>query len=331
MKNLNEKFEKLDDTYEIYATDTVNQLISFLKGKPKPYRIIYDSSINYYFIGDANNLIHLDILETAYDNGFYPELFSKNEVQDYIEEKAVDEELLLFAFYPDEDRAQDIEKSSDGYTRKYIYDFGVIYSHELTPLENFPIYSKLGKPIKKEYVYDESFKGEKRMKNMHETLQEIGEDTFATNSEQELISLMKNASIELQVIYDPSIGYYFINEGNDEDIFELDFIEKIAEGNFYPDMFSNNEIQDYFDDKLFDGELLSFVFHPGMDSLNIDDVFERFPVKYQYDFGVIHTSAASYLEDFPLYSKLGKPLNRIVTQESFNLKKLNKLLKECLG
>ena len=48
---------------------------------------------------------------------------------------------------------QDIEKSSDGYSRKYVYEFGIIYAHEMTPLEDCELYSLLGEPIKKENIF----------------------------------------------------------------------------------------------------------------------------------------------------------------------------------
>ena len=53
-----------------------------------------------------------------------------------------------------ENKRLDVEKSSDGYSRKYVYDFGTIYSHEMSPLEDFDIYKLLGEPIKKEDIFE---------------------------------------------------------------------------------------------------------------------------------------------------------------------------------
>lgn len=149
---LYEKFEELETG--VFATNSKYDVVNYLKNKPKIYRIVYDPSINYYFIGDGFNYIHQDILEIAYDYGFYPEMFSSSEMVDYMQDKMMDGQILLFAFYPNENKTQDIEKSSDGYTRKYIYDFGVIYAHEMTPLEDFDIYKTLDTPIKKQEIFE---------------------------------------------------------------------------------------------------------------------------------------------------------------------------------
>ena len=121
-----------------------------MKNKPSACRLIYDKDINYYFIGDAFLYIHQDILEEAFYQGFYPDMLSSSEARDKVDNY----EVLLFAFYPRESHRQDLEKSSDGYTRKYVYDFGTIYSHEMTPLEDYEIYKILGEPKKKETILE---------------------------------------------------------------------------------------------------------------------------------------------------------------------------------
>ena len=81
-------------------------------------------------------------------------MFSEGEVRDYIDEEIFEETLLFFAFSPNSDKRLDVEKSSDGYTRKYVYDFGAIYAHEMTPLEDFDIWTLLKNPIKKETILE---------------------------------------------------------------------------------------------------------------------------------------------------------------------------------
>ena len=153
-QSLQEKFEELEDG--IYATPSAYDILNTMKNKPKGYRVVYDKNIKTYFIGQAYNYIHQDLLEAAFRSGFYPDLFSEGEIRDYLDECMFNGEILLFAFYPDtqtEARKLDLEKSSDGYTRKYVYDFGIIYSHEMTPLEDFDIYGLLKDPIKKENIF----------------------------------------------------------------------------------------------------------------------------------------------------------------------------------
>ena len=126
-----------------------------MKNKPQAYRIIYDGNIGYYFIGDAFDYIHQDMLEHAYYQGFYPSMLSANDVDDYMNQGMEEQSVILFAFDPDGGGMLDAEKSSDGYTRKYVYDFGTIYAHEFTPFENCPLYKLLGEPIKKENVFED--------------------------------------------------------------------------------------------------------------------------------------------------------------------------------
>ena len=154
IKQITERLEEL--TTGVYATNSAFDVVNIMKNKPKAYRIIYDSNINYYFIGDAFNYIHIDLLEEAYKWAFYPNMFAVDEMRDYMDEELYNDTLLLFSFYPNNLGTKlDIEKSSDGYTRKYVYDFGNIYAHEMTPLEHSDIYSILGKPLKREDIFED--------------------------------------------------------------------------------------------------------------------------------------------------------------------------------
>ena len=125
-----------------------------MKNKPKPYRVIYDNNINQYFIGDAFDYIHQDMLEEAFYSGFYPNMLSANDVDDYSNKGMESKSMLFFSFDPEGGGFMDSEKSSDGYTRKYVYDFGTIYAHEFTPVEDFELYKILGEPIKKENIFE---------------------------------------------------------------------------------------------------------------------------------------------------------------------------------
>lgn len=151
-ESVNERLEEINSG--IYATKSAYDIINWMKNKPKPYRVIYDSNINQYFIGDAFDYIHQDMLEEAFYSGFYPDMLSANEVDDYSNKGMENKTMLFFSFDPEGGGLIDSEKSSDGYTRKYVYDFGTIYSHEFTPLEDFELYKILGEPIKKETVLE---------------------------------------------------------------------------------------------------------------------------------------------------------------------------------
>lgn len=150
--SINEKFEEL--TRGIFATNSGYDVKNRMTNKAAPYRMIWDNNIKYYFIGDAYDFIHDDILEHAYYSGFYPEMLSANDCRDYMDKNMTTKDMILFAFEPEGGGFIDQAKSSDGYTRKYVYKFGTIYSHEFTPFENCPLYELLGEPVKKETIYE---------------------------------------------------------------------------------------------------------------------------------------------------------------------------------
>ena len=154
-ESLTEKFEEIEEG--IYTTNSAYDVLNRLKNKPSAYRVIYDNNINLYMIGDAFDYIHLDLLGAAFRSGFYPLMYSENEMGDYMDSCLEDGSMLLFSYDPDGGSIIDHEKSSDGYTRKYVYDYGTYYCHELTPLENFQLYKILGEPTKKEDIF-ENFK-----------------------------------------------------------------------------------------------------------------------------------------------------------------------------
>ena len=160
---LDERFEEIERN--VYATNSGYDIINRMKNKPQAYRMIWDNNIKYYFIGDAFDYIHEDILEHAYYNGFYPKMLSANECDDYINTNMETNNIVLFAFDPKGGGLTDNEKSSDGYTRKYVYDFGTIYAHEFTPFESCPLYTLLGEPLKIEAIFENYLEENTMLKN----------------------------------------------------------------------------------------------------------------------------------------------------------------------
>lgn len=169
--SLTEKFEEIERN--VWATNSGYDIINRMKNKKAPYRMIWDNNIRYYFIGDAFDYIHQDILEHAYYNGFYPDMLSANECDDYMNKNMETNNMILFAFDPEGGGLLDQEKSSDGYTRKYVYDFGTIYAHEFTPFEKCPLYDLLGEPIKKENIFESYIKIKGNTMNFSKRLDEF--------------------------------------------------------------------------------------------------------------------------------------------------------------
>lgn len=68
-ENLKEKLERISDD-DVFATDSVGDIVNWLINKPKPYRIVYDRCRDIWIIGDANKNTHrtmtIDLVDSDY-------------------------------------------------------------------------------------------------------------------------------------------------------------------------------------------------------------------------------------------------------------------------
>ena len=68
-EKLNEKFERISDD-DVFATDSVREIVNWLINKPKPYRIVYDRARDIWIIGDATKNTHrtmtIDLVDSDY-------------------------------------------------------------------------------------------------------------------------------------------------------------------------------------------------------------------------------------------------------------------------
>ena len=153
-KDLKENLEELSDG--IYATQSAYDILNLFKNKPKAYRVVYDKNNRYYFIGDALKYIHSDLISAAYHQGFYYDEFdrgSRDEIVTYLGNNLETQDILMLSFFPKDFgdiKAIDIDRSSDWYNHKYVYDFGTIYTQVACPLEEFDFYQLLGEPLEQE-------------------------------------------------------------------------------------------------------------------------------------------------------------------------------------
>lgn len=69
---LSESLHRLDSN--CFITDSPYDIKNLLLNKPKLYRILYDANIDMYMIGDGREIIHHDLLEKAFELGYYAEL-----------------------------------------------------------------------------------------------------------------------------------------------------------------------------------------------------------------------------------------------------------------
>ena len=173
---LNESITKVDDTYITYS---VNDVLSFLEDKDKPYRIVYDSREQMYLLGDAWDTIHHELIFTANDNGYYREqqkfIDDLGDIDNYIdygqggqfiendngEDEEVDQYLFYIVYNPKGNNDLDFEV--DGYDKVYKGVNGDLLTRD-SELEDTPLYSawvKYNKQLKSglnEDIWDKSGK-----------------------------------------------------------------------------------------------------------------------------------------------------------------------------
>ena len=68
-KSLDETLRRVKK--DIYATYNVNDVIDLLKDTDHDWRLMYDDHEKLWLLGDANGVIHFDMLESAWDQGYF--------------------------------------------------------------------------------------------------------------------------------------------------------------------------------------------------------------------------------------------------------------------
>jgi hypothetical protein len=172
-----ERLQKLDD--DMFITDYAGDIVNLLVNKQKEYRFLYDAQADLYMICDAFDYIHMDMVEEAFNDGWYNEqeyfcnaftggfnnraaynsYFSHGLELMPIDDIGEDELELIsdnvdrdddyiypwiycFGFLPKgSKREQDL--TQDGYNHKYEFDFGTVYTRDFELIECKELYSAL--------------------------------------------------------------------------------------------------------------------------------------------------------------------------------------------
>lgn len=71
IKNLTENRMMQD---KMWVFDSAIELVNFLKNQKDVFRILYDHKIDKYFVGDAEEYIHYNLLNQAKEEGYYHNL-----------------------------------------------------------------------------------------------------------------------------------------------------------------------------------------------------------------------------------------------------------------
>ena len=162
IKNITERLESLANKTG-YITGNSRDIANLLKNKPKDYRILYDRNIDMYMIGDGNDIIHYDLLLSAYHDAYYYNMEdfinSLGGFDNYIEIgqdggwNAEDEEIEPYLYYIVFTQDEDWTLGTDGYDKKYDYDFGHILTRGCD-LSEITLWDTLGVPLNSEKLHE---------------------------------------------------------------------------------------------------------------------------------------------------------------------------------
>lgn len=116
-----------DDLGYSKSISDVKKLLSNLKPEEE-VRLLYDKKKRYWFVIDAENHIHEDIIDKAFEQGLYPEFKTKYDARQYFAENQTVDDEYLFSFkaqgfsHPSERDVLLQHVGSDGYTLGYVLE-----------------------------------------------------------------------------------------------------------------------------------------------------------------------------------------------------------------
>lgn len=162
-ESLNETLHKMRNGF---ITNTPQDIVNLLKNKPKEYRILYDKNIDMYMIGDAEDVTHYDMIQSAYNDAYYYNMEDfinslGGTIDNYTEmgqsgywdgepEENFESYLWYIVFSPNEEW----ELGTDGYNKRYDYPFGHIFTRGCD-LSEIRLWDALGTPLNSESLNEE--------------------------------------------------------------------------------------------------------------------------------------------------------------------------------
>lgn len=172
-KKLTESLQRLAPN--AFITDSPYQIRDLLINKPKLYRILYDSNIDMYMIGDGQEVIHWDLIRAARRLGYYAEMESfideLGDLDNYVEfggggqfldDEEIESYLIYMVFSPDD---EEFILGEDGYQFQYQLPFGYMFTRD-SYLEDCDLY----KVVKANQSLTE---GKKDFSHLYPSVQEV--------------------------------------------------------------------------------------------------------------------------------------------------------------
>lgn len=157
VRNLSEEY--VDDDKEIFTTESPYEVANMLRSSEKALRILYDRKLKRFFVCDADELIHREMVDAAWERGYYAQLVQsgvlrgKWELDSYLDDYGGH---VIYYIYAPLDKVADTygsEVNEDGYEGKYVYDFGVVTTRSDDKYKSSPLGKALGK-YEHHYVQD---------------------------------------------------------------------------------------------------------------------------------------------------------------------------------
>lgn len=132
----------------VFATESPYEVKSVLNSANDEIKVLYDPKKRLYIYGKANDFIHNEMLEKAWEAGYYPKL-QRWELPEYEEEDGSRALVYLWFIPGGDDGGRTI--GVDGYTEEWVYPNGILCARSYyseTPLydQAFELPRVLGKP-----------------------------------------------------------------------------------------------------------------------------------------------------------------------------------------
>lgn len=181
----------------VFATESPYEIKNVLNSAAEETKVLYDPKKGLYIYGKANDYIHNEMLEKAWEAGYYPEL-RKWELPEYEEEDGSEALVYLWFIPGGDDGGRTV--GDDGYTEEWVYPNGVLCArsnYSGTPLydQSFELPRVLGKP-KSMYVLDWDTMGPKRFdpeKGLGES-RSANESYLTEKTRQQLLDKSRNGA-----------------------------------------------------------------------------------------------------------------------------------------
>lgn len=182
----------------VFLTESPYEVKRVFQGASSDMKVLYDPRRGWYVYGKAEDYIHNEMLEKAWEAGYYPEL-ERWELPEYEEEDG-SEALVYLWFIPGEDDGGRTI-GVDGYMEEWVYPNGILCArshYSETPLydQSFELPRVLGKPKSMYVVGDWNTMEPKRLdpgKGLGESLG-ANESYLTEKTRQQLLDKSRNGA-----------------------------------------------------------------------------------------------------------------------------------------